>query len=469
MSPSVDAFIPCTAMAPSVPVGPTTRSTGNKSNTIVLLVVGALFLPYTAALYIGDLKLTPIKILILALLLPALSKLFSASGKKRRLLAPDLYALGVFLTMFSSPLTISGSRDFVPAFSQAIEFYGMYLIGRAFIVDDTSVLTLSRSLQFATVIVVAFGILDIVFDRYVVLEQFDWAPAGTNRNLDPSNPQLNRVFLGIRTLRAASTFDHPILFGAFCAAIIPLHLYIPMSPMRRLLLVIVCVTGCLIAVSSGPLLAACMAFAIYSYDVVMNRYPWRWKLLFSSLAVIVLTFSLASNNPLSWLFRNLTVDPQTAYFRLMIWDAGIDVLSTSPLLGIGYNPSGNWIVDASIDSLWLAKSIIYGLPMTTFLYLAPMAAMTPVRGEAAARHYSPPLDWACTAFSMMLAVILFVSITVTFWNAVWLLFAMCIGVRTSLKERCLADRRALRSLERQQRELGWRAGHGAHRRSHPHS
>jgi hypothetical protein len=178
----------------------------------------------------------------------------------------------------------------------------------------------------------------------------------------------------------------------------------------------------------------------------MHQYQWRWKLLLSSMFFFVLAFSLASNNPLSWLFRNMTVDPQTAYFRLMIWDAGLDVLGTSPWLGIGYNPSGNWIVDASIDSLWLSKSIIYGLPMTTFLYLAPITAMMPVRGEAAVRRHSRSLDWACTAFSMVLSVILFVSITVTFWNALWLLLAMCIGVRTSLKERCLAGRRTLSSV-----------------------
>lgn len=443
MPPSVDAFVPPTAMAPPVPVGVAARSAASKSNAIVVLIVGALFLPYTAAMYIGDLKLTLIKVLILALLLPALMKLIVGTGRqKRRLLAPDLYALGVFLTMLSSPLAISGSRDFVPAFSQAIEFFGMYLIGRAYIFDDPSLLALSRSLQIATVILVVLGITDIVFQRYVALG-LNWAPPGINRDLDPSNPQLNRILLGVSTLRAASTFDHPILFGAFCAAVIPLQLYAPMRPLRRLSLVIACVTGCLIAVSSGPLLAACMAFAIYLYDVVMNRFPWRWKLLLSSLLIIVLTFSLASNNPLSWLFRNLTVDPQTAYFRLMIWDAGLDVLSSSPWLGIGFNPSGNWIVDASIDSLWLAKSIVYGLPMTTFLYFAPMAAMIPVRAEVGVRNCSPTLDWASRAFSMMLVVILFVSITITFWNALWLLFAMCVGVRTSLKERCLVERQAL--------------------------
>jgi hypothetical protein len=36
---------------------------------------------------------------------------------------------------------------------------------------------------------------------------------------------------------------------------------------------------------------------------------------------------------------------------------------------------------------------------------------------------------------------MFISITVTFWNAMWLFFALCIGVRASLKEQCMLARR----------------------------
>ena len=169
----------------------------------------------------------------------------------------------------------------------------------------------------------------------------------------------------------------------------------------------------------------------------MHGYTWRWKLLLSSLLLCIAAFSFASDNPLSWLFRNLTLDPQTAYFQLLIWDAGFTVISDNPWLGIGFNPSGNHILDFSTDSLWLAKTIIYGIPMTTLLYLAAVAATVPVRGQAFVRKNRPFLDLMCSSFSMILATIMFISITVTFWNAMWLFFALCIGVRVSLKERCL--------------------------------
>jgi O-Antigen ligase len=420
------------------------NSAENKKNTLVFLVIGALIIPYSVAVYIGDLKLTPIKILIVALILPAgLKLILAASRGQRSLLASDAYALGVFILMFLGPLVISGSRDFVTAFSQAIEFYGMYVIGRTFVFENSSMRDLTRGLQIATIVVVTFGILDIIFQRYAAQELASLIFRTSSRDLNVSDPNLHRFVLGISSLRATSTFDHPILFGAFCAAVVPLHLYAPMSPIRRFFLVTLCIVGCLVALSSAPLLALFMAAAIYFYDLLMHRYVWRWKLLLSSLLLCIAAFSFASDDPLSWLFRNLTLDPQTAYFRLLMWDAGVTVISDNPWLGIGFNSSGDRILDFSTDSLLLAKAIHYGIPMTTLLYLAAVAATVPARGQAVVQKSQPFFDLMCTSFSMILAVIMFISITVTFWNAMWLFFALCIGVRTSLKERCLLARRKL--------------------------
>ena len=206
------------------------NSAENKKYTLVFFVIGALIIPYSVAVYIGDLKLTPIKILIVCLILPAgLKLILAASRGQRRLLASDAYALGVFILMFSGPLVISGSRDFVSAFSQAIEFYGMYVIGRTFVFENSSMRDLTRGLQIATIVVVTFGILDITFQRYTAQELAGVIFPSSGRDLNVSDPNLHRFVLGISSLRATSTFDHPILFGAFCAAVVPLHLYAPMS------------------------------------------------------------------------------------------------------------------------------------------------------------------------------------------------------------------------------------------------
>jgi len=414
---------------------------GRKS-TVALLIGATLLLPYSVAVYLGDLKLTPIKILIVSLFLPAGVKLIlsSASGQ-RRLLASDAYAIVVFLLMFLGPMIISGPIVFVSAFSPALEFYGMYVIARAYLYELSSIDNFVRCLLIATVGVVLFAALDIITQQYVA-QQLAGAffPAPVTGQLDTSEPGLHRVVLGIYSLRATSTFDHPILLGTFCASMMPLCLYSPVSQTRRWFLIATCMLGCLLALSSAPLLATFMVFAVYAYDRLMRSYAWRWKALVSGLLLCIVTFSLASDNPLSWLFRNLTLDPQTAYFRLLIWDAGLAVISEHPWLGIGFNPSGNSILDASTDSLLLARAVTFGVPLVSLLYLTALSAILPVRGERAVRKSRALLDVMCTSFSVTLSAILFISMTVTFWNATWLFFGLCIGIRVCLKERCLLAR-----------------------------
>jgi hypothetical protein len=429
--------------APRFASGHADAAKGRKS-AVAFIISATIALPYTVAVYLGDLKLTPIKILIVSLLVPACVKLITASSQRqRRLLASDAFALGVFLIMFLGPVIISGARDFVSAFSQALEFYGMYLIARAYLFELSSIENLIRGLQIATVVVVFFAVLDILTQRYIAQELANalFPLPASSRPLDTSESGLHRVVLGMSSLRAASTFDHPILLGTFCVSVIPLYLFIPMSETRRWFLVGTCVLGCLTALSSAPLLALCMTFGVYAYDRFMRSYQWRWKVLISTIALGVTAFSLASDNPLSWLFRNLTLDPQTAYFRLMIWDAGLTVISQNPWLGIGFNPSGNRILDASTDSLLLARAINFGIPLISLLYLSALAAMVPARAERAVRKSDPLLDVLCKSFSVTLSTILFISMTVTFWNATWLFFAMCIGVRVCLKEHCLLAQR----------------------------
>jgi hypothetical protein len=445
MSPSAASY-PRRLPAPVFRDRSVRRAAAKRKWSIVAILISAtLLLPYTAAIYIGELKLTPIKILVVLLVLPAAFRLIGSSGGgQRRLLASDAYAFGTFVLMSLAPLIISGSRDLVSALSQAIEFYGMYLIARAYISDISSVEDLIRGLQVATIVVVALGLLDTVSHRYVTQDLTDFLfPVTPGRSLDASDSQLNRAILGMVSLRATSTFDHPILFGTFCATVLPLYLYSPMSRTRRYFLVAVCITGCLVALSSAPLLALSIVLSVHFYDRVMKAYKWRWKLLLSLLAACVIASNVVSDNPLGWLFRNLTFDPQTAYFRLLIWEAGATVVGNNPWLGIGFNQTGDRILDSSTDSLLLAKAIIYGVPMIALLYLSALSATAPIRDEAAVRQAHPQLDVTSTAFSLSLSTIMFVSITVTFWNAVWLFFALCIGARVSLKEQCLLARRKL--------------------------
>ena len=101
-------------------------------------------------------------------------------------------------------------------------------------------------------------------------------------------------------LRAASTFDHPIAFGTFCAFSAAILLYWERSLLRKCLSVSICFLGCLLSLSSAPLMTFTIALGAYLYDRLLKRFPWRWPLFWSVVGMMFIGIFLAANNPLSW-------------------------------------------------------------------------------------------------------------------------------------------------------------------------
>lgn len=419
-----------------------------KKSPVALLFAFALVIPYIAAIYIGDIKLTPIKILILLFAPPAATYLLAGVAKKeRRLMASDVFALTTSICLILIPLEGSGEGVLVGTVSQAIEFFGSYLIGRVFFFGNGPIRDFARALRIVTITIVALGALDILQQRYVAHEFVQlFFPPG-ERPLVASDPHFHRELLGVDTIRAASTFDHPILFGSFCAVVAAIHLYSDRTAVTRFFHLALCLVGCLASMSSASLLALFAIVALFSYDALLRTYRWRWKLLCCVLLTGICALFITSENPASWLFRNLTLDPQTSYFRLLIWDAAINQISNHPWFGIGFHSTGNQLLDNSTDSLWLAKAVTYGLSTIALLFLTGLASVIPIRGQADIRQRDPVLDRMCTSFSIVLAAITFISITCYFWNAVWLFSILCIGIRVTLKEQCLLARKSPRSSD----------------------
>ena len=76
-----------------------------------------------------------------------------------------------------------------------------------------------------------------------------------------------------------------------------------------------------------------------------------------------------------------------------------------------------------------ARSI--GLPMIALLLLSILATCLQA---GRARGIDVTMDRLATAFTMVLAMFIFIGITVHFWNYMWIFLGLCIGVRASLRE-----------------------------------
>jgi hypothetical protein len=414
------------------------RAAQGSSRFIVWIVPIAFVMPDTIAVFLGDIKLTPGKLIITLLVLPAILHLIDGAAKRRRrIMASDLLALATSVWMVAAPTLVSGSEVLVTAGSQALEFLGSYVIGRSFFFGDTSLQEFARALKTTAIVVIAFAALDTFSQRYFINESMAAIFNMPSVRLELGDFPFYRTILGMDFFRAASTFGHPILYGSFCSATTAILLYAERDAMGRSFCIGLCGMGCLLSISSAPLLSFVAVITIYCYDRALRKYSWRWKVISMAFLGIIATLALLSADPLSWLIRNLTLDPQSAYFRLMIWEAALGQIAIYPLTGTGFEPTGNRILDATVDCLWLGESIRYGIPMIVLLFFTVALALVPFRGQARIRANNAVIDRMCTAFSLVLVVFAFVSLTVFFWGAIWLFSILCVGVRVSLKEYCL--------------------------------
>src|SRR5262249_11798819 len=147
------------------------RPTATPNSLMVWLIPIAIFLPYTIAIFLGDLKLTPGKLLVITLVVPGVARIVTgATQGRRRMMASDFFVLAMAIWMVITPVLASGTEVLVAAVSQSIEFVGGYVIGRAFLFGPSTLGGFSRALKYIILILIVFAALDVVVGKYVISE-----------------------------------------------------------------------------------------------------------------------------------------------------------------------------------------------------------------------------------------------------------------------------------------------------------
>ena len=406
-----------------------------QSRLLAWIVAIAVFMPYTVGIFIGETKLTAAKIVLLVLLGPALARFAKDVGEhRRRVMASDVLATATAIWLVAAPIIVAGSAATVSVTSQALEFFGSYVIGRIFLSQPATLRSFCKALGPIGIVLLGFAILDEVSERFYVLGLTAGLFGVAGAGMEIGDDHVYRAFMGHNFFRATATLDHPILYGSFCCCAATIQLFTEPKLTKRVVYTALLFIGCFLSMSSAPLIAFLFAIAMAGFDAVLKRYPLRWRLLTCLALGGFGGLSLASDNPFTWFIRNLTLDPHSGYFRLMIWDAAFEQIGKLPIFGNGFAKTGNYILDATVDCLWLARAINYGLPLIVFFLLAIVCALVPVAGQARSPAVPPELRRVRAAFSIMLVLMLFTSFTVYFWNGMWVFLCMCIGIRVSLKE-----------------------------------
>jgi len=413
---------------------------------IIWFVSIGIFLPYT----FGDTG----KYVIALLSLPALFAFISLSSKgRRRIMACDLFVWAAVTWML---LVKIGSSELFATASDALALFGSYMVARSFIYGEPAVREFIRALKIVALALVALSLLDTLTGTFFTVDllgKFFQYPRAYG------TAGLHRSLFGFDVLRATSTFGHPILFGSFCSVAAAIFLAGGGSIFQRIFYSGVCLLGCVLSVSSAPILGVVIVAVVVAYDRLLHSSPQRWTILFVLLAVAAcLSFAL-SNNPLTWLLRNLTADPFDAYYRLLIWANATDYIALSPI--VGTDPvawSTNEILH-TIDSVWLVLAMSYGLPMVALLLLASLSACGVSTRKLNLRLASAAIVRARTGFSLALFLFAYLGLTVHFWGGVWMFWGLCLGIRASLEDYCSARSLSTSSPRNLQPAFGGIGGH----------
>ena len=407
------------------PVGrslPGLQTGGRGHLFIAVLALAGIVLPQELEISLGaGARFTPGRFAAALLFLPALITLFK---KGRSFLLCDLLVVATVAWMLIATLSAQGMTGIPTAGGDALDFLGGYLISRAYFFGERSLGTFVRVLMVFVTIAIAFALADNLSGRLFTHDMFT--------AIFGAAPYQGEVRNG--WVRAASTFPHPILFGIFCALTAAILMYWETGAMRRNGAVALCFFGCVLSLSSAALMTFLMILAIFSYNQVLRRFWWRWLALWIGIGTLVLAVSLAAEHPLQWVLSHLTLDPQTGFWRILIWDTASAYVEQSPLVGYAYQQTGSWILDSTVDSIWLVYTLRFGIPMVILFFLANLASFFPSRRKGAAGINDFHMDQMRRSFTLVLIMFMFTGITVHFWNFMLMFWGLCLGIRASLRE-----------------------------------
>ena len=314
--------------------------------------------------------------------------------------------------------------------AETLDFFNAYVVARAFFLGPMAVGTFIRALKVFATIAIILAMADVVYGHLFIHHIF--------ASIVGSPPPGEQERMGI--IRANSSFDHAILFGAFCAVVGNIFLYSEQSALRQVFWVGLCFFGVILSVTSAALMSICISLAAYTYDRLLKQHRRRWTAFWILLAVVSMGFVSVSGHPIGWLILHLTLDPHNGYYRLMVWNEAMPVVANSPWIGKGI-PDADESQLLSVDCVWLAYTIRYGYPAISLLFLANVTAFLPAHEPFNSQVADPYMKRIRTGFTAALIMLMFIGLSVHYWSYIVIFWGLCLGLRASFREQSIvADR-----------------------------
>lgn len=395
-----------------------TRSKG-KAPLAILILVASFLAPTELSLFLGGLRLPPHRVALLILLPIALWRM--ATDRTVRILTFDVafllfnvWTLSVFLHHHgdSEGLQFGGSL--------ALESFGAYLVARAFVRDQEAY---SGTVRLLVVAVAISGLVALP----ETLTGWHYVHDLLGNLTGYQHPIGHETRLGLT--RAYGTFDHPIHFGTFAASALALVWFAtPRQRLRRKRVATIALVTAL-GLSSAPLLCLGVQIGLVGWHRLTRGMAGRVPLTLVIIAGLFIGLSLVSDrSPFAFIATGMTFDAWTGYYRLLIWEHGLENVWANPWTGIGLNDWTRpwWMVSASVDAFWLVIAMRSGIP--AFLLLAVALALLVHATLSRARKAEPHVRRIAMGWTMSLIGLALIGCTVHFWNVLYAYVFLLVGL-----------------------------------------
>ena len=375
----------------------------------------ALLLPTDLSFYIGPLRLTLYRTILILSCYPAMSRVFS--GRSGRVIFADwlvLVHMGwcLFVIAYYSGIEVCLQSGGVRFF----EYAGAYFLARAYITDE-------RTFQG----VIAFTIVTVcLIFPWAVFESI----TGTNLILlvTSGGHFVSHIEKRWGFTRAFGTFDHPILLGVWAATALSVtwrRIFPQMGhPRPRKFLTIFVLLTAFASMSSGAIVSLMTQIMLMLWEAKTRLWRNRWRILLVLMVGVYIGVGLVAHHPpMIAILTHLAFSEANVYGRMIIFDYGMASIGRHPILGIGFN---EWLhptwMSGSMDNFWLVQAVTFGIP--GFLTFALPAVLIPALGW---RNLSSRITKLRTAWTISWIGIIIAGGTVDFWNNLFTYYAFFLG------------------------------------------
>lgn len=257
--------------------------------------------------------------------------------------------------------------------------------------------------------------------------------SGYSAGADSGAVELRREFRIGGLMRAMGPFSHPILGGITLTSTLLIYMSSGIRSWPRIVGCGAAVLG-FFALSSATILAIMLAVFLFASDIMLRRLQSvTWWIVLALVILLIFFLEFSSQGGVVNLLVRQTLDPQTGYYRKLIWEYGLKSVGNNMLYGIGYAeyerplsllPSG------SVDAHFLATGIAFGVLVSFTLLLGAIIAVFRLGavmggGKGADRNLLFGLNGA-------LLILLASSMTVTYFGEARIWFMAIIGMAVSM-------------------------------------